>query len=263
VIEGLKMKKLCLILLSLIILSCNSSTEPGLNLIVYQVTEADDSSLPVEVKNNYLEDAYRLSLREIQKKNSLKTQTVEIPKESAMMYYNGLIHIYNATLITARDSVVNLFSIHTFPQPRFNEFAIGVTDTNLSWVKKWRNGEIITGNKEMDDLINKYSITIKDSHKSFPLTFLMKTPQKNNLDALCLLFSKFQGVRFAEPNGYVGDGNDITADANDGKIKYKFRLAWGDCPAGCTASHFWEFEVNLNGEVKYIGSSGLPVLSMR
>jgi hypothetical protein len=257
------MKKLCLILLSLIVLSCNSSTEPGLNLIVYQITKADDSTLPVGLKNNYLEDAYRLSLSEIQEKNPLETQTVEIPKESAMMYYNGLIHIYNATLITARDSVVNLFSIHTFPQPRFNEFLIGVTDTNLLWIKKWRNGELITGNKEMDDLVNKYSITIKNSYKNFPLTFLMNTSQINNLDALCLLFSKFQGVRFAEPNGYAGDGNDITAVANDGKIKYKFRLAWGDCPAGCIASHSWEFEVNLNGEVKYIRSSGQPVTSMR
>jgi hypothetical protein len=77
------------------------------------------------------------------------------------------------------------------------------------------------------------------------------------------LFSKFEGVRFAEPDGYAGDGNDITAVAEDGKIKYTFILGWGDCPAGCTASHFWEFEVSINGNVKFNRSYGLPVTSMR
>ncbi len=257
------MKKLCLILLPLIIFSCDSSTEPRLNLVIYQVTEADDSSLPVEVKNNYLDDAYRLSLREMQNKNPLETQTVEIPEESAMMYYKGLIHIYNATLIEARDSVVKIFSIHTFLNPRFNEFLIGVTDTNLSWVKQWRSGEKITGVKELDDLVNKYSISIKSAYISYPLTFIMYTPQRNNLNALCLLFSKIQGVRFAEPNGYFGDGNDITAVVGDEKIIYTFTLGWGDCPSGCTAWHSWGFEVSINGNVKYIGSSGQSVIGIR
>jgi hypothetical protein len=257
------MRKLCLILLPLIVLSCNSSTEPALNLTIYQVTTADDSALPAEIKNNYLDDAYRLSLREMQAKNPLEKQTVEIPEESVKMYYNGLIHIYNARLIAARDSVVNLFSIQTFPQPRFNEFIIGVTDTNLTWVKKWRNGEMITGIKELDDLVNKYSITIKRSYKSFPMSFIMYAPQRNNLNALCLLFSKIQGVSFAEPNGYMGDGNDITAVVGASKIVYTFTLGWGDCPAGCIASHFWEFEVSTNGNVKFNRSYGLPVTSMR
>jgi hypothetical protein len=60
------------------------------------------------------------------------------------------------------------------------------------------------------------------------------------------------GVMFAEPNGIEGDGSNVYARQIGNDITYLFRLAYGDCPAGCISSEFWYFVFN-QGEPEYLG----------
>ncbi|HEY3395122.1 MAG TPA: hypothetical protein VGK58_20650 [Lacipirellulaceae bacterium] len=61
---------------------------------------------------------------------------------------------------------------------------------------------------------------------------------------LAELFRPVEGVRHAEPNGIVGDGNDIVARANR---TYTLSRGFGDCPAGCIYRESWDFTVTDDG----------------
>ena len=58
------------------------------------------------------------------------------------------------------------------------------------------------------------------------------------------LFDPVDGVRYAEPNGIVGDGNDIVARANR---TYTLSRGSGDCPAGCISHENFDFTVTDQG----------------
>ena len=57
---------------------------------------------------------------------------------------------------------------------------------------------------------------------------------------LAELFQPVSGVRYAEPNGIAGDGNDIVARLDR---TYTFSRGFGDCPAGCIYRESWNFTV--------------------
>jgi hypothetical protein len=61
---------------------------------------------------------------------------------------------------------------------------------------------------------------------------------------LAELFRPVNGVRYAEPNGTIGDGNDIVARANR---TYTLSRGSGDCPAGCIYRESWDFAVTDDG----------------
>jgi hypothetical protein len=61
------------------------------------------------------------------------------------------------------------------------------------------------------------------------------------------------GVRYAEPNGFVGDWSNVYPWRLDEGMSYLWRDAWGDCPAGCINSRFWYFRVTDAG-IEYVGT---------
>ncbi len=66
------------------------------------------------------------------------------------------------------------------------------------------------------------------------------------------IYAQAEGVGYVEPSGLAGGGNDI--DSNEVGF-YNFRLAWGDCPAGCKHEHVWVFQVD-DGEVILLNEYG-------
>lgn len=61
---------------------------------------------------------------------------------------------------------------------------------------------------------------------------------------LAELFRPVSGVRYAEPNGVIGDGNDIVARADR---TYTLSRGFGDCPAGCIYRESFDFTVTDEG----------------
>jgi hypothetical protein len=70
---------------------------------------------------------------------------------------------------------------------------------------------------------------------------------------LAELFRPVGGVRHAEPNGIIGDGNDIVARANR---TYTLSRGFGDCPAGCIYRESFDFTVTDEGV--FSGTAGPP-----
>ncbi|TWT87304.1 hypothetical protein Mal64_28420 [Pseudobythopirellula maris] len=58
---------------------------------------------------------------------------------------------------------------------------------------------------------------------------------------LAKIFDSHHEVLAAEPNGIIGDGNDIVALPDR---RYVFSRGWGDCPAGCINHEYFEFDLS-------------------
>lgn len=132
-------------------------------------------------------------------------------------------------------------------RPRFvpGEILVGLTPS--AWA------ELQAGTYQGFDALNaEYGATDVEVHSSFAL-IVFDTPYNARL--LAPIYEELEDVLYAQPNSYIGDGNDITSDAVG---RYTFRRAWGDCPAGCTAQHLWMFEVT-GGVALLVGESGAPV----
>lgn len=87
------------------------------------------------------------------------------------------------------------------------------------------------------------------------LFLLLHFPLPYHPVVLASIYRTAPGVRYAEPNSIGGDNNDITC-LDPGR--YRFRRAWGDCPAGCMYQHVWVFSVE-GGMVTLLEEYGDPV----
>ena len=56
-------------------------------------------------------------------------------------------------------------------------------------------------------------------------------------------YESLDGLEFVEPNNLMGDRPLLLIYDADSDLKYFFRNAWGDCPAGCINSTYNYFEV--------------------
>jgi hypothetical protein len=235
----------------LIVTSC---TEHIISPIEYTaMSSADDSSVPELWRETYRDDAARLALRQIHATDGLANDEVELPAELVRTFYQRLIYVYNAESIPARDSIVSLYSIHTFPSPELYRLIVMV-DSTKSWVQAWRRGERLTGNSEIDLLIEMFDLQLEQyySGPGSPMAIL-RAARPLNQAALAKRFAGIDGVNYAEPDGVIGDGNDIEAFSTNSYCRLDYSLGWGDCPAGCTARHFWRFRVYSDGRVEYVG----------
>ncbi len=131
----------------------------------------------------------------------------------------------------------------------------------MPWVQAWREGHTLTGDARVDALIRKYQLRLGRFYEwSFgPAAVLVSDPPVN-IEGLAALFAALPDVRYAEPNGYGGDGNDIRASRLRDAWQMRYSLGFGDCPAGCINRHSWTFDVTDQGSVTYRGSSGDPLV---
>ncbi|MCI0565118.1 MAG: hypothetical protein MN733_42165, partial [Nitrososphaera sp.] len=211
-----------------------------------QLPPPDESGIPDSVKNAYWQDAAQLALRDVYNDEESKKSLIEIPDELIQLYYDGLLHIYQATSIPERDSVAQIFKIHAFPSPELYSLLVAV-DSTKEWTKAWRNGNRLTGNPQIDELMEQYELELERYyHWPWSHTAVLLSPKPLNILALAQPFATIDGVGYAEPNGRCYDGNDITASVEPGFVTYLFSVGYGDCPAGCISRRFWEFTVGYN-----------------
>jgi len=71
---------------------------------------------------------------------------------------------------------------------------------------------------------------------------------------LSTFYGEVASVRYAEPNGYIGDWSNVYPWVYEDGMTYLFRKGEGDCLAGCIDSYFWYFRVNDAGVIEYVGT---------
>ena len=251
-----RLVRLPLILLVAAVASCGLFTDPGFVV----VSQGDDSLVPKELRVAYRDDAARLAVRRLIATDHRARDDVRIPEDLVASIYSALIHVYNATALAARDSVVELYRIHSFPVPSVRRLSLGV-NREVPWVQALRRGEHPTGNPEFDALVETYGLTLERYYDLSSLGFdlaAMPSREPLNMQALTPLFQPIEGVVHAGPGGCMGDGNDIVATMESEAWRLDYSVGFGDCPAGCTERHTWTFRIFADGRVRYDGSSGPP-----
>lgn len=207
----------------------------------------------------YLNDAEQLTFRYILDEQLPAQDSIELPQDDVEQVLKALIAVYNAAdSLSAADVVVNEYMIHTFPLQTTNRLFVGI-DSSYTWTQEWIAGNTLTGNPDVDNLINTYNLTLIDV-SIFGNWVVLGSDNSLNMIALGSSLATIDGVTYAQPDGFIGDGNDIEMSGyGSGKITLKYSRGWGDCQAGCIYRHYWEFMVNEDCEVIFEGEYGDPL----
>lgn len=136
--------------------------------------------------------------------------------------------------------------IHAKPDWAVGEILVGLT--SLAW-QEYQEGRF----HGLDELNATYGPV--DIDVVIPGALKLTFTRPYHPVPLADIYSGAEGIHYVEPNVARGDGNDISSTAAG---EYTFRKGWGDCPAGCTYEHFWEFSV-VGGQVTLIDERGTPL----
>jgi hypothetical protein len=219
-----------------------------------QNLQAQDSQVPDSVKQQYREDAAQLALTWLRQGKSPASNEVELPAGLVETFYKMLIQVYQATDLPDRNLVVDTYNIHAFPRYRTRELRISV-DPTQPWTQAWRNGKRLTGNAEIDALMQRFDLNVK-RYASGSNSVELQTGRHLNTPALAKLFTNIKGVQSARADGVEGGGNDIRAKFKDSYWQLDYSVGFGDCMMGCEGRTTWTFHVYPNGKVKFAGRSG-------
>lgn len=234
-----------------LVVACDGATAPRA-----MQSSVDDSRLPPQLRAAYAEDAAHLGLRDLLTHGFTD---VRIPEEATRPYYDALVLVYNATALPARDSVVDVFHIHTFGMPPTRSLMMEL-DTTEAWVRHLASNQIPTGNADVDTLLSRYSLSLGRVYAPLSRDVLvtLDAPQALNINGLAPLFRRIPGVVYSDPDGLVGDGNDIRGSRELNTTLLTYSVAYGDCFAGCISRRSYIFSVHGDGTVEYLGASGSP-----
>lgn len=221
--------------------------------------DVEDTTLPRLVSVRYQEDAQRLALRWLQAEEAPGLHEIALPADLVESLFRALARVYNATDLPARDSVVALYDIHTFPRPDMVRLVLSV-DSTAEWPRAWLAGHRLTGNSVVDALMTEWDLRLDryDDLTYFDDAAQLSATVPLNTFALAARFEAIEGVISAGPAGWGGDGDDIIAEGTPDVWLLDYSVGFGDCPSGCIARHYWTFRVHDDGVVEYLGSRGDP-----
>lgn len=220
------------------------------------IVEAEDGHLSEEVTDKWMKSAQELAIRAVRADDSTRT---DVPDELVEMFYNGLIHVVNSGTEKARE-VTEEYAIGARPEFMHGEILV-YPDTVAadSWLDAWRAGETETGQSSVDELTAQYNFSLSSFSEKGGQPYAsakLTTADLLNIPAVAVKFNNIEEISMAGANYLVGDGNDILADIRDTHVGFRYELRWGDCPAECINSHYWEFNVTSEGSVQFIDEGG-------
>lgn len=214
--------------------------------------------IPQNLQNAYAHDVADLAVKRLDQINSPDTSQITIPQIHKDSIWDGLSAIYNASTLTGRDSVYEIFCIHQENQNmRLHKDILVYTDSTCQWTDNWQNLNSITGNSELDYLIDHYGFSIESYHALdydiYNARIKLITDQNINTFAFCDSLETFDGIHHANPNFSYIQGNYIDYNVIDGVKYIDFSLAscgfdWGTC-----YYYTWKYEVYQDCYVDFIG----------
>ncbi len=141
----------------------------------------------------------------------------------AMRTFEGLLPLpsvceqISEDLTRIRETYPEMAAIHPRMAWALGELLFGLTPEAMEQLKKRQY-------HGLDALNDKYGpVEIELCGSSF---LVLRFERGYNADYLSPIYAAAEGVRYAEPNGLLGDGDDITVSGS----LYAFSRSWGDCP---------------------------------
>lgn len=201
-------------------------------------SETTMESTDDEMDNGVSEDAIVLASRQSREPEISSAKAKEIEDD----------------LQSIREEYPRLEEIHARPTFVLNEMLVGLTE-EASWREGWSEGEVETGEADLDDLLAEYNIEAVEGTSPTggsypPEIFLLTFERPLNMESLAgEIESASREVRYAEPNRIRGDGDDIVLKQRAKKASktYVFSEGSGDCIAGCIERSYWIVTLDEDG----------------
>lgn len=229
---------------------------------IVEIPAPTEASLSDSLRALYRTDAGRLSLRRVQEEDGETAQQVQLPDSLVESLYNALLHVHEGEDLDGRDTVVDTFRIHTFPSRSVHEVSVTPEEPPPSWIDAWKAEQRFTGNEAVNLLLREYDLQVLEYNVSEYSEYArLRSETPLNTLALSDQFDRIDGVKYADPGGAFGDGDDIEATLGDNYIELRYSVGFGDCPSGCISRHYWTFRVFEGGRVAFRGESGDPLPS--
>ncbi len=214
------------------------------------------------ITNLYQTDAKRLAVRKFYKQNLSFKDSVNIPVSHSDSVLKALVAVHNAVGLVARDTVVDIFNIHTFLDPYLKDIYIKA-DTSEFWMMQLKNNVIPTGYSLVDDIIDNYNLTkvyyFQFSQNPAIAEVKFKSNELLNMKALSEYVQNIPQIISTSYGLIGGDGPDITDSIFTDRIQLTYSYGWGDCPVGCPFRRYWKFNVYNDCSVEYLGSYGSTI----
>ncbi|MGM0650664.1 MAG: T9SS type A sorting domain-containing protein, partial [Bacteroidota bacterium] len=169
----------------------------------------------------------------------------------------ALLAVWNADELAARDTVVEMFDIHSRELYAVNYILVGA-DSTLAWMQELEAGNIPCGNDTVDSLINRYSLNLTNYYSHAWEDWPRFDGESNlNMGPLGRLFLPIYGVQYVDTLvNTVLDGDRIDFSINSEFVELTYSYGWGDCLNGCMYRRYWKFNVYYDCSVEYMGSYG-------
>lgn len=216
---------------------------------------ASSCDAPDSIVNSYKEDATLLALRRIYLNSDSYMDSAIIPNSSIDTVLNAMIAVYNATSISERDTVIDLYSIAPIHDLSLHSFTISA-DSSLAWMNQLEVGNLNTGFTALDDIIADYNFTQYNYydwswwyHSS---TFVTSTAY--NINAIIDPLKAFPQVYDVSSGGIGFDGPDLQHAVFSDHVELRYIHRWGDCPSGCMYQRTWVFKVYFDCSVEFVES---------
>ena len=172
----------------------------------------------------------------------------------------GLISIFGLSH-PARDSVFELHEIRAAVEGTHS--ALVSVDSLAPWLDTWLAGEPETGTLGVDSILGPLDVRLVEEaeislfgDRDFKIHFRVPA----NWYVLRQRLMQVPAVQHAGPSlMFIGGGNHLVLERVDDHWRFRFSVAWGDCPSGCVNRHDWVFHVDRTGVAQYIGSFGDPL----
>jgi hypothetical protein len=235
------MKKLFGFILISFMLACDNS-----------LPDAELAEIDSFIQEAYYDDAVELYLREILANPKHFNYNDPELDETEL---NKILSVFQAVhnlQIPETDTVFNFYNIHALRCNGTKSIVMHV-NTEAPEIIKLANGEIPTGNKQLDTLLETYEFDSVHTSYSYPKFEWLSVNTDNTYNLLPIIkeFEKIPSIVLAENNGGCFDGNNIKLERGDDKTTIDFSIGRGDCPAGCMYRKHWVFEVQ-NGLAKLV-----------
>lgn len=148
----------------------------------------------------------------------------------------------NSALNSIRNKVDTLHEVHAFPAYSTDCLLI---KTRAAWSKNWYDGNLLTGEKDIDSLNQLYKLVKVDVPYYSSLSwFKLYFSQPMNIPLLAELYKTQPDIIAAAPNFRSGDGDDIEFIDRDSICHFAFSKGQGDCASDCIEHEYWYVTTN-------------------
>jgi hypothetical protein len=136
-------------------------------------------------------------------------------------------------LVHARSVRSDLASLHLYGDFVLNRL---VVEPSSQVAQKWSQGILLVGDNYLDSLATLYRL---DSAVNTGWGwFILYFHHSLNMPKLAKVYAQSPSIVYAEPDYFVGDGDQIFAMKKSGNWDFVFSHGEGDCPAGCIWRNF-------------------------